>query len=62
MTRRDVLRFVREYSGLSLRDVLTEKSALLAASQREGEKIYRRYYEKKPQFPLQFNAHPGKDI
>jgi len=62
MTRRDVLRFVREYSGQSLRDVLAENSALLAASQREGEKIYRRYYEKVPQFPLQFNPHPGKDI
>ena len=62
MTRRDVLRFLKVYFGDDLRAVLKRHARLLNASRREGEKIYRRYYEKPPGFPLQYNDHPGKDI
>lgn len=62
MTRRDVLRFLKVYFGDDLRTVLKRHARLLNASRREGEKIYRRYYEKPPAFPLQYNDHPGKDI
>lgn len=62
LTQRDLLRFVRVYTGMPLRTALHDKAALLMTSRREGEKIYRRYFEKEPSFPLQFSEHPGKDI
>lgn len=62
LTQRDIFRFVRAYTGMSLRDALRDKRPLLDASRREGEKIYRRYFEQEPHFPLQFCQHPGKDI
>ena len=61
MTRRDILRFIRAYSGLPLRQALEDVS-LWDAARREAEKIYRRYFEVEPRLPLQFNEHPGKDI
>ncbi len=61
MTRRDLLRFVRAYTGLPLRQAL-EDFRLWEAGRREAEKIYRRYFEVEPELPLQFNLHPGKDI
>ncbi|EUC67852.1 lipopolysaccharide core heptose(I) kinase RfaP [Alcanivorax sp. 97CO-5] len=61
MTRRDLLRFVRAYTGLPLRQAL-EDFRLWEAVRREAEKIYRRYFEVEPELPLQFNLHPGKDI
>tara|TARA_R110002073_G_scaffold84612_4_gene201715 strand:- start:21156 stop:22058 length:903 start_codon:yes stop_codon:yes gene_type:complete len=62
LTRRDLFHFMQVYTGMPLRDALGDKAALLMASRREGEKIYRRYFEKEPHFPLQFSEHPGKDI
>lgn len=62
LTRRDLLRFIRAYTGMSLRGALADKARLLDASRREGEKIYRRYYEREPAFPLPFCDHPGKDV
>lgn len=62
LTRRDLLRFVRAYTDMPLRQALTDKHRLLQASREEGEKIYRRYFEKAPAFPLPFSEHPGKDI
>ncbi|ARB44517.1 lipopolysaccharide core heptose(I) kinase RfaP [Alloalcanivorax xenomutans] len=62
LTRRDLLRFVKAYTGMPLREALDDKSPLLGASRREGEKIYRRYFETEPDFPLPFQEHPGKDI
>lgn len=62
LTRRDLLRFVRAYTNMPLRDALPDKARLLDASRHEGERIYRRYFEKEPGFPLPFSEHPGKDI
>lgn len=62
MTHRDLLRFVRAYTGMNLRDALDDKHGLLEAARREAEKVYRRYFGIEPAFPLQFCAHPGKDI
>ena len=61
MTRRDLLRFIRAYSGVPLRQALADATTW-AAARREAEKIYRRYFEVEPELPLQFNEHPGKDI
>ena len=61
MTRRDLLRFIRAYSGKPLREALSD-AGLWQSARREAEKIYRRYFEVEPQLPLQFNEHPGKDI
>lgn len=62
LTRRDLLRFVRAYTGMPLREALADKAPLLQASRREGEKVYRRYFETEPGFPLPYQDHPGKDI
>ncbi len=61
LTHRDLLRFIRGYSGLPLREALADEG-LWQSARREAEKIYRRYFEVEPQLPLQFNEHPGKDI
>ena len=61
LTHRDLLRFIRAYTGLPLKEALADKT-LWASARREAEKIYRRYFEVEPQLPLQFNEHPGKDI
>lgn len=61
MTRRDLLRFIRAYSGKPLREALSD-AGLWQSARREAEKVYRRYFEVEPQLPLQFNEHPGKDI
>ncbi|MCG8392623.1 MAG: lipopolysaccharide core heptose(I) kinase RfaP [Pseudomonadales bacterium] len=61
MTHRDLLRFIRVYTGLPLSQALAD-TATWSAARREAEKIYRRYFEVEPQMPLQFNEHPGKDI
>ncbi len=61
MTQRDLLRFIRAYSGLPLRQAL-ENVSLWCAARREAEKIYCRYFEVEAELPLQFNEHPGKDI
>ena len=50
LTRRDMLRFVREYSGLPLREAFEQDPSLWRACKREGEKVYRRYYEVEPRF------------
>lgn len=39
-----------------------EHAALWRASRKEAEKIYRRYFEIEPSFPLRYCEHPGKDI
>lgn len=62
LTRRDILRFLRVYGDRPLREYLRENGDMLARCKREGEKIYRRYFEIEPAFPLQFCEHPGKDI
>ena len=62
LTHRDLLRFVRAYTGLPLREALREHAALWRASRKEAEKIYRRYFEIEPSFPLRYCEHPGKDI
>ena len=62
LTHRDLLRFVRAYTGQPLRDALREHAALWRASRKEAEKIYRRYFEIEPSFPLRYCEHPGKDI
>lgn len=61
-TRADLYRFVRIYSGRSLRDEFVQNRFLWRRVRLEAERIYRRYYEKPAQFPLQFSEHPGKDI
>ena len=61
LTYRDLLRFIRGYTGLPLKQALSDE-ALWQSARREAEKIYRRYFEVEPQLPLQFNDHPGKDI
>ena len=61
MTHRDLLRFIRGYSGLPLRQALADDN-IWSGARREAEKIYRRYFEVEPKLPLQFNEHPGKDI
>ena len=62
LTHRDLLRFVRAYTGLPLRQALADHSSLLEAARHEADGIYRRYFEKEPGFPLRFSEHPGKDI
>ena len=61
LTHRDLLRFIRDYTGRPLKEALEDR-ALWSSARREAEKIYRRYFEVEPQLPLQFNEHPGKDI
>lgn len=61
-TRADLYRFIRVYSGRSLRDELAGNRFLWRRVRLEAERIYRRYYEKPAQFPLRFAEHPGKDI
>ncbi|MZR62633.1 lipopolysaccharide core heptose(I) kinase RfaP [Alcanivorax sp. DP30] len=61
LTRRDLLRFIRSYTGLPLKQALADEK-LWQSARREAEKIYRRYFEVEPRLPLQFNEHPGKDI
>lgn len=62
LSHRDLLRFVRAYTGLPLRQALAEQASLWHASRREAERIYRRYFEVEPSFPLRYCEHPGKDI
>ncbi|MCH2558823.1 MAG: lipopolysaccharide core heptose(I) kinase RfaP [Alcanivorax sp.] len=62
LTHRDLLRFVRAYTDMPLREALADKARLLDAARREAEGIYQRYFEKTPSFPLRFSEHPGKDI
>ncbi|HEX5677046.1 MAG TPA: lipopolysaccharide core heptose(I) kinase RfaP [Alcanivorax sp.] len=62
LTHRDLLRFLRAYTGLPLRQALSEHASLWRASREEAEKIYRRYFEIEPSFPLRYCEHPGKDI
>ncbi|MBM7335391.1 MAG: lipopolysaccharide core heptose(I) kinase RfaP [Alcanivorax sp.] len=62
LTHRDLLRFVRAYTDMPLREALADKARLLDAARREAEGIYQRYFEKTPTFPLRFSEHPGKDI
>jgi len=62
LTHRDLLRFVRAYTNMPLREALADKARLLDAARREAEGIYRRYFETEPAFPLRFSEHPGKDI
>tara|TARA_A100001391_G_scaffold41470_1_gene23791 strand:+ start:8426 stop:9271 length:846 start_codon:yes stop_codon:yes gene_type:complete len=62
LTHRDLLRFVRAYTNMPLREALADKARLLDAARREAEGIYRRYFEIEPAFPLRFSEHPGKDI
>lgn len=61
-SRADLYRFVRVYSGCSLRDEFARNRFLWRRVRLEAERIYRRYYEKPAQFPLQFAEHPDKDI
>ena len=62
LTHRDLLRVVRADTGQPLREALRERAALWRASRKEAEKIYRRYFEIEPSFPLRYCEHPGKDI
>ncbi|MCK0153645.1 lipopolysaccharide core heptose(I) kinase RfaP [Alcanivorax sp. S6407] len=62
LSRGDVFRFLKTYFGEDLRTLLQSHARLLRASRKEGEKIYRRYYEIEPAFPLQYCDHPGKNI
>lgn len=62
LTRRDIFRFIKIYSALPLREALVRHAVIWRDAKQEGNKIYRRYYEKEPGFPLQFCEHPGKDI
>lgn len=61
-TRADLFRFMKHYSGKPLRQTLHEDRRLWQRVRREAERVYRRYYEVEPAFPLQFAEHPGKDI
>lgn len=61
-TRADLFRFMTVYSNKSLRRILKEDRRLWLSARREAERVYRRYYEVEPRFPLQFAEHPGKDI
>lgn len=61
-TRADLFRFMARYSGKPLRQTLHEDRRLWQRVRREAERVYRRYYEVEPAFPLQFAEHPGKDI
>lgn len=62
LTRLDLLRFVRSYTGGSLRHALMRDGRFWRRVRLEAERIYRRYYEVEPTFPLQYAEHPGKDI
>jgi heptose I phosphotransferase len=61
-SRRDLLRFVRAYEQRPLRAALNRNARRWDRTRREGERIYARYFEVQPRFPLQFAEHPGKDI
>lgn len=62
LTRRDLLRFLKVYTGLPLRQALRQHRWLLAASRREAERVYQRYFEQPAAFPLQYcDEPPGKD-
>lgn len=61
-SRRDLYRFVEEYAGRPWHEELRRNGGFWQRVRREGDKIYRRYYEKEPAFPLGFSEHPGKDI
>ena len=62
LTRTDLLRFVQAYSRTTLRSALENDRGLWRRVRRAAERVYRRYYEVEPLFPLQFAEHPGKDI
>ena len=61
-THRDLYRFICAYTGLPLAQALAWRPALWQAARLEAERIYRRYYEVEPGFPLAWAEHPGKDI
>lgn len=52
LTRRDVLRFIRVYSGLPLNQVLPADPGLWRAIRARAGKIYRRDFGRDPAFPL----------
>lgn len=61
-SQRDLYRFVEAYAGRPWREELRANGAFWGRVRAEGEKIYRRYFEKEPRFPLGFSEHPGKNI
>ncbi|MET0379351.1 MAG: lipopolysaccharide core heptose(I) kinase RfaP [Spongiibacteraceae bacterium] len=52
LTQRDVLRFIRVYSGLPLNQTLRADSGLWRAVRMRAAKIYRRDFGREPVFPL----------
>ena len=52
LTRRDVLRFMRTYRGMPLRETLNRDRAFWRAVQRRAGRIYRRDFGTEPQWPL----------
>lgn len=62
VTRRDLYRFICAYTGLPLAEALAWRPSVWEAARLEAERVYRRYYEVEPGFPLAWAEHPGKDI
>lgn len=62
VTRSDLMRFITAYAGRPWREELRANARFWQRVRREGERIYRRYYEREPDFPLGFSEHPGKNI
>ena len=52
LSRRDVLRFVRSYSGRSAARELRENGRFWAAVRARAAQIYRRDFKRQPDFPL----------
>lgn len=61
LTRDELRLFMAAYDGVPV-SRLDEHSGFWRRVRLQAEKIYRRYYESEPEFPLQFHEHPGKDI
>lgn len=62
ISRRDLVYFIRAYSGRAASVETRLNPGFWKAVRHDAERIYRRYYGKKPEFPLQFSEHPGYAI
>lgn len=54
LTRTDLLRFVRAYSGMKASDTVRQQMRLWRTARREAERLYRRFYKESALFPLAY--------